>query len=484
MKIKSIQINRFDGGKAFDKRLAGSNEFGASENYDVRSTPSLLTPVRDYESDEGYDGDADGIKTSDLALFAIPLGGQVYAIGRKNDGTGRKIYRKSINDSEWVDFTASDGSDAESSSGSAVPGFFIQQFDSSGQSIYWFVTGHASTPSTSFWTIGQASFLTITSANFGAKTLAFNPTIYPQGILGQHGNVYVSSGRSLHRCLPTGSITSNAFTVSGNFTITSLALYGSYLAIAIYGQGRSKVLLWDYASANASEVIEWGEGALMVLENLDGALVGVTDKYINSSLFGQQAIGSGRMQIKMWSGSLNTITEVKAFGSAARAVEQYKYVKNSVLYWYAKIPLEDGSFEEGIWSFGSILSSQPNAIALERTLPGTFEGFWGVGELLYLPHSGDGSVSRTNNSASFTLTSSYETALLNGGDSSLEKTALGVTVSFEALASGETVVLEYRKDGGDWETLTPAPAIAEGDISALYPMEGSFKEIEFRIETV
>ena len=482
MQIKEITFNRFDGGKAFEKRDTLANQFSKSLNFDIHASPAVLTPVRDYEADEGYNGSSTGIRASDIAAFGM-IGSTIYGIGRKNDGTGRKIYQKAISSSTWLPYTASDGSAVEAADGSAVPGFFIRNFTTNGSSLNWFVTGSASTPTTGFWMIGLVDFSTSSPASFSKKTLGFNPTFNPQAILGKDGVVYVSDNNKLHGCETDGTVSSSVFTVSVNYKITSLALWGNYLAIAIYGQGNSKVLLWDYNNPQSSETIEWGEGALMVLDNLNGVLVGITDKYINSTLFGAAANGSGSMQIKEWNGGFGEIKEVQATGVTAGAIQQFKYVKNGVLSWYAKIPISDTENEEGIWTYGKRVSTQPNAISLERQVPGTFEGFWGAGDHLYFPHSEDGHVSRTSDTATYTLTSSYETALVNDGDTSTEKNVLGLSLSFTPLESGQSLVLQYRKDGGSWTTTDPVPVMATGDLSAIYPLSTNFKEIEFRVES-
>lgn len=485
MNIKEIKVNRFDGGKAYDKRLAGANEFGASINFDIHSYPSLLTPVRDYEDEETYNGVSEGIKASDIACFGQVGNSTVYGIGRKNDGTGRKIYNKTITASTWLETNASSGAVAESSTGCALPGFFIEQRNSSNSSLYWFVTGN-DVPSSSFWQIGLLDYTQSAGPNFAKKTLAFNPTFKPQAIVGIDGVVYVSDNNKIHGCNSDTTIDDSVFTVSPLYNITSMCLYGTYLAIAIYGIGRSKVLLWDYNNAQATEMIDWGEGALMVLENLDGVLVGVTDKYINSSLF-SEARGTGSMEIKTWSGGLSTLTEVRAKGVVANAVEQYKFVKNGAVYWYAKIPLDSTgtSYEEGIWAFGRKTSNQPYSLYLHRETAGTsFEGFWGIGDYFYLPHSGDGSISKSSSTATFTLTSSYETPLINGGDSSIEKNAMGFSLGFDAFPSGATLALKYRRDGdSNWITVDPIISISTGDLSALYTLDFNFRDIEFRLES-
>lgn len=484
MAIKQQTFNRFNGGRAYDKTSVLGNQFAKSINFDIYTSPSQLIPVRSYEADETYNGSSTGIRTSDLSCFGRFGTSSVYAIGRKSDGTGRKIYSKTLNGSSWTDATASDGSAAESASGCAVPGFFIHQSTSNGSSLYWFVTGHASSRASSFWQIGLLDFSQSAAANFSKKTIAFNPTIYPQAILGKDGVVYVSDGNKLHGCNNDGSIEDSVFTVSRTYTITNLFLADDYLGIAIYGNGISKVLLWDYNQAQASETIEWGEGALMVAENLSGQIVGVTDKFVSSTLFNAGANGTGTMEVKVL--GQDPVTFVQAYDSVERPIEQFKYVKNNILHWYAKIPLADGTYEEGIWTFGRRTTDQPYALSLNREIAGSsFEGFWGISDFLYLPHSGDGHVSRTSATDTRTLTSSEESLVVGAENPTVEKRAMGLTQAFAPIESGQTVTLKYRKDGAtSWTTIDPVPAIATGDVRAVYPFDEYFHELEIRRESV
>lgn len=489
MNIKELRKNRFDGGKVFDDRQLSASGFASSINFDIHETPSTLTPVRSYEADEGYNSDTDGIKPAVIRVIGQVGTSTLYGVGYKINGTGRKLYKKSIADSEWTAVNGGDGNAAESATGCPVPGFYIEQFNSSGEGLHWFLSGSATTPTASTWYIGLNSYATpAVACDFAKKALSLNPTFYPQGILGVDGAVYVSDDYKIHKCANTGTITDSIFTVSRNFSITSLCLYGNYLAIAIYGQGRSKVLLWDYSSAQASEVIDWGEGALLVLENIEGQLVGITDKYINSSLFSSATGGNGSMQIKVWGGgSPVSINEVRAQGVVAGAIKQFKYIKGGKLYWYAKIPLDSTgtNYEEGLWTFGRKISSQPFALSLEREIAGTvFEGFYGVGNYLYLPNSQDGSIDRTSASTTFSLNSTYDTEIITDDKSYNEKHAQGFMVSFEPREANQTINVRYRKDQEtSWTLIQPSPSIATGDVKALYSLDFNFREIQFRIES-
>src|SRR3990167_7545186 len=88
----------------------------------------------------------------------------------------------------------------------------------------------------------------------------------------------------------TDEWTVSAFTVPAHFVITSLCEWGNLLAIgcaARNGVGNSKVFFWNMDTANTlpTESIDWGTGSLMILEDVDGELIGISQKGGASSSF-------------------------------------------------------------------------------------------------------------------------------------------------------------------------------------------------------
>jgi len=142
-KLKEIQINRFDGGIAFDERMASANQFSKSLNFDIFKKPSTLSPIRGIESDEGFDSVSDGIKQYDLGSFGSNSSGSiVYAFGRKtSSNTGVKLYSKFATGANWTEVTGliSDVSQPmEQTAGSPVPGTsIITTVTSGGESLLW-----------------------------------------------------------------------------------------------------------------------------------------------------------------------------------------------------------------------------------------------------------------------------------------------------------------------------------------------------------
>ena len=313
--------------------------------------------------------------------------------------------------------------------------------------------------------------------------------IEPNLILGGDGRAYVWELNSLHRCNTDGTVTDDVIKFSGSHYITSACLWGSYLAMTVKAFGATRLVLWDYVDTQVTESVDLGEGTAVAVENLNGTLFIVMDKFINTTLNSSGASnGQGTMQIKAWAGgqAVTTITEYKAGGVLAGATKTYHFRKNNCMYWYAKIPLDatPSTYAEGIWSFGRITSSQPFALSLHREVPANFVTFHMQGDYTYFAHGTDGSVSRTHNDDTFDLTSSYESVIFDDNNPTQEKQFVEAKLGFEALTAGQTVTLKYRKDGASaWTTVNPVPALATGDVSADYPMDGNFRECQFRIES-
>lgn len=479
---------------AFDNRMAKSNQFSKSINFDIFKKPSTLSPVRGIEADESYADDADAIRDYDLGSFGQSFaGGTVYAFGRKTGATGVKMFSKSPTSTNWTAETATDASAVESTTGCPVPGTnVLTTFNSSGSDVKWFITNSANSLASGNRQLGQISGLSAVPADFAKKTLTSAGSIVfePFMILGQDGLGYLFDANKVHRLNADASVTDDVFTLSSAaaWKITSACLYGSYIAMTIKGYARSRLILWDYSDAQATENVDLGAGTAFAVENLDGTLVITMDKNINTSYNSTgSSNGQGVMQVKLWDGGdPTTITEVKALANLAGATNNYHFARNNVLYWYAKIPIDAGATEflEGIWGFGRQTDEQPWALSLHREVPSGFEVFHMQGDYTYFAHGGNGQVSRTKDDEAYGLTSTYESPVFDGGDGTDEKNFKGLSVSFEKLTSGQTVVAKYRKDGAtSWTTLTPAPAVATGDTKAIYPMDGNFYYAEIRLES-
>jgi len=124
------------------------------------------------------------------------------------------------------------------------------------------------------------SSTTGTSCTLGVTTVAnTSATIssVAQGLIAKDDNGYIFYNNIVVRIYPSGTVQDQALKLPTNLKITSVANFGNYLAIGCAPKdsynGVSKVFLWNLYSPDIQEVIEWGEGDLRVLANVEGMLI-------------------------------------------------------------------------------------------------------------------------------------------------------------------------------------------------------------------
>ena len=293
-----------------------------------------------------------------------------------------------------------------------------------------------------------------------------------------------------------GSWTADSLTLPTHLFVTSICEYGNYLAIAcapLSGVGKSIVYLWDRDATltTLSDSIDWGDERLNVLNEVDGVLVGISYAPSNTTRFNSRVVFRYL--------SVSRAIKFKEFftGSATGVVNQAKQLVNNRLYFPMLIYL-NGANREGIWSVGRNKDGMLNVIQ-ERTsnndtaLVSTknIVGFIVVGDFMFISYLDNNTraVSKTNDTASFTATSIYESKIFTGGDISLNKKLLGVTVMSEALPTAGQIVMKYKINAETSYTtiLTEATDNSLSDSAINIESSGvnlpEFKEISFRIES-
>lgn len=282
-----------------------------------------------------------------------------------------------------------------------------------------------------------------------------------QGLIAKDDNGYIFYNNIVVRIYPSGTVQDQALKLPTNLKITSACNFGNYMAIGcspknIYN-GVSKVFLWNLYSPDVQEVIDWGEGELRVLENVEGMIVGVTDRYLNNA----SGAGRGSMIIQGYTGgSPQVLKEVFTEKLNGITLPNYKVVKNNRVFFVAKIMTNTAGTEynEGLWSFGRKNSNYAYALSLdyidENVTTSGIQSFGSAGNFFYIAHSGDGSVDKINDTAVYTMSSILETQILNFESTELEKRLDSFKVSFRKMAAGESVVVKYKVDGAtSWTTI-------------------------------
>lgn len=318
-----------------------------------------------------------------------------------------------------------------------------------------------------------------------------------QGLIAKDDNGYIFYNNIVVRIYPSGTVQDQALKLPTNVKITSACNFGNYMAIgcspvSIYN-GTSKVYLWNLYSPDVQEVIDWGEGELRILDNVEGMLVGISDRYLNNS----SGAGRGSMIVQGYTGgSPQVLKEVFTSKLNNLTMPQSKAVKNNRLFFSAKIMTNDAGTEynEGLWSFGRKNSNYPYALSLdyidENITTSGIQGFGSAGNFFFIAHSNDGSIDKTDDTAAYTMTSILELQIANFGETELEKRLDKFKISFRKLATGESVVLKYKVDDATSFT-TIGTFNTVGALSHTFLREElagvdfkSGKEFRFRIESL
>ncbi len=253
----------------------------------------------------------------------------------------------------------------------------------------------------------------------------------------------------------------------------------------------SKIIGIDLGTTNSAVAIIEG-GQPKIIENVEGMLVGITDRYLNNST----GAGSGSMIIKTYSGGSPQVEkEVFTLALSGKTMPLSKALKNNRLFFSAKIMTNTAGtlYREGIWSFGRKNKNYPFVFTLdfinENVDVDGIQAFGAAANFFFIAHSDDGSIDKTNDAATYAFTSIYESLIFDFGDVTSDKQLNSLKVSFRKLATGESLTAKYRLDGAtSWTTIGTFSTV--GELSHTFLREetndkdfASGKEFEFRFES-
>ena len=486
-KVLEQKINRFDGGISDDPRQPFNNVGAMVKHFDVFSNPYKLIPYRSTET-EGTP-----IKTYDPRNFQLASNGLLYALGKNASGYSKVVRKADPTKGDWL---ASNGTAIATAVGEGtatrIPGCFIEW-----KSAFWFFEGN------------KIRKCTLTGVVSDEGTISTTPTTVAQGVVGRDNNMYMFYNNKVVRVSSASAETDDVFTLPDDMRITSACRYGTYIAIGLaYGTsatatpaGRSLVILWDMSSTTVpSDVIAWGEGTLMCLGNVEERLVGVSNKYLEKTSLESLAIGGGSMVVRMWTGGVpQVVKEIVANQSVTQGrMLNEVVIKGNKMYWVASVPFNQSTSTEstyhlGIWVFGRKNVNSDFTISLdyidENVSASNFyiNSFGAAGNYWFINHSNDFSVYKTNDAATYSFSSTYESQILNNNDSAETKKLVGVTVYFAPLPTAGSVKLSYRKDEDTSYTTIYTHTTDDSLSHSAVNIESSgatlpqYKEIQFQI---
>lgn len=438
-----IRVNSFFGGISDDPRKVTPSEFAMSKHFDIFSQPNRLIPYRSLEADANDGSTSTGMKQYLVRDFLYAsTSASLYGLGQTGAGNTKIVYKADATTGNWTLPASSEGSDPVQNGCLVEYKDYLWGFQGSKVFKWGTISGGAGTITNSVGSIG-----TVTSV--------------AQGVIAKDDNLYLPYNNKLIRVTSGGTVNDAVLTLPTNFKITSVCNYGNYLAIAcapisIYN-GTSKVFLWNLTSPDVQEAIDWGEGELRVLETIEGMIVGITDRYLNNAT----GAGRGSMIIQVYSGgSPQVVKELFTQALSGKTMPLSKAVKNNRVFFCAKIMTDSAGTEyvEGIWSFGRKNINYPYGFTLdivdENVNSSGIQAFGTAANYFFVAHSGDGSIDKTNDAATYAFSSTYETQILSFGDEDSDKRLESVKVSFRKLATGETLTAKVKADDAtSWTTI-------------------------------
>lgn len=452
-----LDITRFDEGLSDDSREPISQRNAASliKHFDCFSHPFALTPYRSTEADHADASGATGAKQYDIYHPQLSSAGLLWGLGKNASGYPKVLRKADPTTGNWL---ASDGSAASTAIGEGnaarITGCFIEW-----AGAFWFFQG-----------TNQLAKVTISSGTITNSVITVGSTIatVSQGVYGMDGNLYLFYNNKVVKVNSSGTATDNvAMPIPSDMRITSADNSGKYLAIGCaFGTsataipfGRSKAFLWDFVdTATPADVIDFGEGALNILGNVEGILVGVSDKGLSSAL----GMTRGSMVVYVWDGGAQAKVYKEIVANQIVTLGRFirdKVVKGNKLYWVASVPFgastsTESTFHLGVWSFGRKNIGSEYALSLDYIIDAVIDtsnfkinSFGAAGEYWFINHSADGSIAKTDDTATYSETSIYETQVWSPKGSHKAYTLKNVIVNCEKLPAGASFTTKYKKDG-------------------------------------
>ena len=155
----------------------------------------------------------------------------------------------------------------------------------------------------------------------------------------------------------------------------------------------------------------------------------------------------------------------------------------------------DGTARAGVWSFGRSATNQSFALTHESIVASdynssqdTLKGFFFAGEYLFQSYTDNGTykLTKTNNSASYSFTSVYETIInpdMDANERQTSKQLEAIAIKTEPLPTNGQIVVKYKVDSdSSWTTLLTHDT--EGDVvKELRQALKTGRDFQYRLES-
>lgn len=391
-------INTYTDGIAEDLREPSTTSFSTCKGFDSTTHAHKLVPYSDLEAEALTSGDITDNRFSDIIRGNSGL---LIAVGRNSAGspTVFDLFGKaSATDiaSTWASFTSLSG----------AGGYRANSLTYYGGKTYILDTSFNVRRYDGAWTNEGSVDVSATWSTM----LVPRPFVHPLDDI-----LYFAGNQALAKIDGTTYSDISSVTVPSTLVVSSLTDYGSDLAIActpLYSD-ISRVFLWDRNTATTTfrENIPWGEDSLLILENIDGVLVGVS---INEKSYEPTAsyttVKNKKVTVRAYQGGTpRVIKEIDVPDTFS--LRNYKQKVGSKLYFGGDN--DDSLFVVYKNKFGDIVVSRDRLLNNGDVIT-TLRGFSLIGDYLFTMFdtaSTTGNVYRTKVTSTYSSVSTYESLI-------------------------------------------------------------------------
>lgn len=480
MEIQSF--SPFHKGIADDRYAIDIGEFSIAKHFDILTHPRRLQPRR---------GMATHTASTGIGNLIVDANGLMYGVG---------IDASNPNNGKLWKLAGYGGSDnfaalgTNQLSGATVDYEFIVDWPDAGQvrTIHWASTNLLVASDPAGGSSAQTQALTFSSIGQGFVHPKDKNLYFPYRT---SSTPYI--GKIAPNATAFAGLNATAFQLPAQYRVFCLTNYGNYLAVPMTGfqavslVNSSIVGFWDRDTTNTqfTETIQWGNGALKVLNNIQGALIGISELGSDSLQAGTTQ-DYNSIQIKLWTGGAEPelIAELKAIhlnGASTPSVSinpRVNFINNNRLYFSVNINPNDGiqPARYGMYSIGRNKLDGRWSVNLEHMATNdnsetSVIAAAIVGDYVEMVHTAAGTLTKSTNGASssttYNATSVYESGVnpkMKPAHKCIEKKLGLFGARFLPLQSGESVVLEYRVDSSgaeaDWVSVATASTVGQKSI--------------------
>lgn len=450
--MKTISLNNFSNGIQ-EPRTRVTGGCISSRHFILGTTK--LKPYRDMET-EAVDGGATLANQRLSSAIRYKCTGQsetIYALGQvSTTNQYPKFYLKATTNDPTASFSSL--ANGEDTTGVVIPGTltgykgFLFCLKSKSGSTYLVKHEHG-----------------VGTTEIGAIGTSPVNGVVPQILIHPKDNkMYIASGNEVKTY--DGSSLSSVVTFSTEHEITSTTHYGNNILLGMVAKNGagSVVGVWSGETTinTLLDVVSWGSDTLMILENIGDIVIGISSMSVGGTT--DVAVVSNVTFRTYAGGTAQTVRTIESVGSLGSRVFPRKAKRNDSVFFPMFVYL-NGVLTKQIWSVYK--NAQGSLVIVPDRKPSNDTELTGAEDIIGLSMIGDwmwvawaieaapsttGAFYRTNNSDTYTATSSY-TTLVNPGmpleDCSKEKVLRQVTVRYGSpTGASMSFNVDYSVDGG------------------------------------